>query len=172
MSSKPPFPLVTSSFCKPNLLSDSFFRPSVGSLPPVLSPVSLSLHPKNIAVSCTELWLSADGSCIDSPIYAELLARSHLQWGCKHLARRIPLISPLLPARSSRGTFQSFHQSFIFLLHPVFPPTLPSVNLRRSPRHLLKSSSACLSASSAFNIQFYTFVMVAACYSLVKRHKI
>lgn len=132
MSSKPPFPFVTSCFCEPNLPSSPtflylFLSPLAGALSLLFSisfcaSVTPSLYPRT-ALRATQRFgcLSAVG-CIDSAISAELLARPHLQRGCKHLAGRIPLISPVLPARSNRGTFQSFRQSFIFLLHPFFSP--------------------------------------------------
>lgn len=103
-----------------------FFLRWLGPSCPPSAPHFLRLFTLKTALWATHSFgsLSTHGGCIDSPISAEMLAGLDTA-GWKHLARGIPLISPLLHARSSRGTFQSFRQSFTFLLHPFFlsPPT-------------------------------------------------
>lgn len=95
------------------------------------SPPVPSLYPET-ALRATHSFgrLSTDGGCIDSPI--SLVST----W-----QEEIPLISPLPEGAAAHSE--------------ELPPILhiPPPNLRSSPRHLLKSSPACLSASSAFKIQ-------------------
>lgn len=116
---------VSVNLIHPHSYSD--FLPSLAGLPPSCPPfpyVPLPITP--FPPWNTELHRAL------AVCRAELLSGLHLQRGCKHLARRIPLISSPLPARSSRGTFQSARQ----ILHIPSPSSnsfFPTQHTHPSP---------------------------------------
>lgn len=128
------------------------FPPSLAGLPPSCPPspsVLQSLHlfsPWNGAVSCTELWLSVCGW--------RLHWFSLLSWAVGHIYSRDV-------STWQEGSLSSLHcylpevavAHFKASTNPSPPPQKPHSDLQELPKALLKSSSACLSPSSAFEIQ-------------------
>lgn len=132
-----------------------FFLRWLGPSCPPSAPHFLRLFTLKTALWATHSFgsLSTHGGCIDSPISAEMLAGLDLQrdgstWQEGSLSSLLCYMPEVAVAHFKASANPSHSSSILsFFLPPQHPP------LRTSPRHLLKSSSACLSASSAFKIQ-------------------
>lgn len=135
--------------------SISFLLPLPSSL---LSSISFSTSvfpspfPANSAEHYTELCLRMEAALILPSQLSHWPGRIYSgdvsTWHEGSLSSFLSYLPEVAVAHFKASTNPSYSSSIL-----SFPPTPPSLNLRSSPRHPLKSSSAHLSASSAFKIQ-------------------